>query len=545
MLRSPHQIPRPRISPLCGGAFLAASAILPLHAQPAPASAPATEQPAPPEPIFYIREYRVAGSTKLSPIEIQDIVYPYLGPARTAEDVEKARLALEAAFREKGYQTASVLIPQQDPRFGLIRLEVVEGKVGRLRVNGAKWYLPSKIKAGAPSIAEGSVPNLTETQKEIIALNRSADRRVVPALRPGIVPGTVDIDLNVEDKLPLHGSIELNNRYSADTTKLRLNGALSYGNMFQLGHTLGGSFQVAPENKDDSLVFSGYYLARINEGLSLMVQGSKQDSDISTLGGAAVVGAGSVFGLRAILDLPMAAKLYQNLTLGIDYRDMDETTLATGSALDTGIEYYPLSLSYAASRLGENDYTEFNLTATLHLRGLGDDDSRYGNKRYGARASFFHLRGDVSHTHDFKGGSQLFGKLQGQLADGALINNEQMSGGGLGNARGYLEATALGDNGIFGTVEYRSPSFVGTEDENGKWRNEWRLHAFLEGGVLGIYDALPGQNSTETFASFGFGTRFRYAEHFNGSLDIAFPLLEQTNADVLDPFLTFRGWADF
>lgn len=504
---------------------------------------------APESPIFYIREYRVSGFTKLSPLEVQETVYPFLGPARGAEDVERARLALEAAFRAKGFQTVSVLIPQQDPRYGVIRLEVVEGKVGRLRVNGAKWFLPSKIKDAAPSLAEGGVPDFNATQKELVALNRLADRRVTPQVRPGVEPGTVDIDLNVEDKPPLHGSIELNNRYSADTTKTRLNGALSYGNLFQLGHTLGGSFQIAPENTDDSLVYSAYYLSRINERVSLMLQGSKQDSDVSTLGGStAVVGAGETLGIRALFDLPSEKGFYQNFTLGLDWKRLDEQTFTFGDttlALWRPIEYFPISAAYASTFAGEDRFTEFNLTATLHLRGLGSDQSEFNNKRYKASGSFVHLRGDLSHTIDLKNGSQLFGKLQGQIASGPLINSEQLSGGGLGNARGYLEAEALGDNGIFATFEYRTPSFIGTEDENGIRRDEWRLHAFLDGGVLGIYDALPGQDSTSTFASIGLGTRIKYAKHFNGSLDFALPLVDEGRTDAFDPLLTFRGWADF
>jgi hemolysin activation/secretion protein len=511
----------------------------PLPAQPA---APSQEGP-----VFYVREYRVAGSTKLPALKIEETVYPFLGPARTAEDVEKARLALEAEYRAAGYKTVSVLIPQQDPRFGVIRLEVAEGTVGRVRVNGAKWILPIRIKAGAPSLAEGSVPNFTDTEKEILALNRRA--KVTPSMRPGIDPGTIDIDLNVEDELPLHGSLELNNRYSVGTTKLRLNGALSYGNVFQRGDTIGGSFQVAPENPDDALVYSGYYLSRINDHLSLMLQGSKQDSDVATLGGAsATIGRGTTFGLRALLDLPSTAAFYQNFTLGIDWKRLDEVTYFfgnTSNSLTAPIEYFPLSASYAATHVGKGNFTEINLTATLGLRGLGDNYAAYANKRYKADGNFFYLRGDVSHTRDLAGGMQLFGKLQGQLASGPLINSEQFSGGGLGSVRGYLEASALGDNGLFATFEVRGPSFTGVEDKDGKRADEWRIHAFLDGGVLGIYDALPGQESTTTFASIGVGTRFKFKEHYNGSVDLAFPLLDQATTDAFDPFLSLRGWADF
>src|SRR6478609_8015452 len=169
---------------------------------------------------FYIREYRVEGARRLKSLEVEEAVYPYLGPARTPGDVEQARVALEKVYHDKGFQTVSVVVPQQDPRRGVIRLEVVEGKVGRLRVNGARFFLPSKIKAEVPSLAEGSVPDMNRVSKEIVGLNRLADRRVTPVLRAGVEPGTVDIDLNVEDKLPLHGSLELNNRYSSNTSEL-------------------------------------------------------------------------------------------------------------------------------------------------------------------------------------------------------------------------------------------------------------------------------------------------------------------------------------
>jgi hemolysin activation/secretion protein len=58
------------------------------------------------------------------------------------------------------------------------------------------------------------VPNFNQVEREIVALNQWLDRRVTPTLRGGVEPGTVDVDLKVKDILPLHGSVELNNRYS-------------------------------------------------------------------------------------------------------------------------------------------------------------------------------------------------------------------------------------------------------------------------------------------------------------------------------------------
>ena len=494
---------------------------------------------------FYIREYRVEGARRLKNLEVEEAVYPFLGPRRSPDDVELARVALEKVYRDKGFQTVSVLVPQQDPRRGVIRLEVVEGKVGRLRVNGARFFQPSKIKREVPSLAEGKVPDINQVSKEIVGLNRQAERRVTPVLRQGLEPGTVDIDLNVEDKLPLHGSLELNNRYSSNTTSLRLNGGLSYANLFQLGHTAGLNFQLAPEDTADALVFSGYYLARVGGGLSLMLQGTKQNSDVSTLGGAAVGGRGEILGLRVLRDLPSTANFYQSFNFGIDYKNFEETILLGNDTIASPIEYYPLSATYGATWLAENSFTEMNSSLNFHLRGLGSGAQDYANKRYQADGSYVYIRADLAHTHDLTGGSQVFGKIQGQLAGQPLVNGEQIAGGGLGTVRGYLEATALGDNGVFGTVECRSQSLVGTPVKTGTRADEWRLLAFADAGVLGIRVALPGQQSRFGFASVGAGTRFKFKNHYNGSLDVGVPLIGQTDANAGDVRVTFRGWADF
>ncbi|QJE99325.1 ShlB/FhaC/HecB family hemolysin secretion/activation protein [Luteolibacter luteus] len=498
----------------------------------------------PQQSTLLIREYRVQGSTLLTPLEIEEAVYPYLGPGRTADDVEQARAALEKVFRDKGYQTVTVQIPVQDPRSGVIRLQVVEGKIGRLRVTGAKYFLPSRIKEEAPSLAEGSVPDFAKVKAEIIALNRLPDRTVKPQLRAGVEPGTYDVDLEVEDKSPLHGSLEVNNRYSPNTTQTRLNGAISYGNLFQKGHTLGLDFQVAPENPDDALVFSGYYLARVSDKVSLMLQATKQDSDISTLGGSAVAGRGEILGLRALFDLPGTDSFYQTFSLGMDWKSYDDRTIG-GFTFETPIEYFPVSANYGASWVKKNSFTQANLSLNFHLRGMGGDQAEFDGKRYQADGSFIYLRGDLSHTRDLNDGSQLFGKLQGQVSSQPLVNSEQISGGGLGNARGYLEATALGDSGIFATAEYRTRSFIGKKDEKGKQADEWRIHAFVDAGTLNVMKPLPSQKSFFNFLSAGAGTRFRLREHYNGSLDIGVPFTTQADAESGEVRVTFRGWAEF
>lgn len=533
---------------------------------PVVATAPSTE----PKPAaaavqtvgsIYIKEYRVLGARHLPPADVEKAVYPFLGPGRAPEDVEQARAALESAYKEKGFQTVGVQIPQQafPPRGGVVILEVVENKVGRLRVKGSRYYLPSDIKKRAPSIAEGRLPNWTDVTRDIVALNRIADLRVTPDLRAGVEPGTVDIDLNVKDTFPMHGSIELNNRYSAGTVPLRLNGSISYNNLWQLGHSIGASFQVAPERPADAKVFSGYYTMRfpnLND-FSLTLQGTKQDSDVSTLGGAAVAGRGQILGLRAARTLPGSDGFFHSISLGFDYKHFDEdvrlfaaptagSPTPTSTVTSTPIDYYPFSVNYGAGWSGKNHFTELNGGMNFHFRGLGSETDKFDNKRFNADGSYIYFRGDLTHTQDLPWGFQAYGKVQGQISDSPLINSEQISGGGLSTVRGYLESAALGDNGIFGSIELRTPSVFGNNSNKDKLKdNEWRFYAFLDAGRLELNDPLPEQKSRVDLASYGFGSRIRLLNHLNASVDAAMPLNTLGNLSSGDYLITFRVWADF
>ncbi|AHF89889.1 hemin-binding protein [Opitutaceae bacterium TAV5] len=490
-----------------------------------------------------IWEYRIRGSVKLPQKDVERAVYPYLGKLRTVEDVEAARLALEKAYQAAGYQSIGVQIPPQEVVGGIVRLQVVEGTVGRLRVHGSRYFDLNEIKEAVPSLAEGQTPNFQNVEREIVALNQHSDRKVIPTLRAGVVPGTVDVDLNVEDKLPLHGSLELNNRYSSDTKPLRLSGSLRYDNLWQLGHSAGFSFQVAPERTDDAKVFSAFYLAKLpDKPVSLLVQAVKQDSDVSTLGTFDVAGRGEIVGVRAIISLPPKTNYYHNLTFGIDYKKFEEDLTITGApgALQTPITYYPMSAEYSSTWVGENAVTQFNIGAHLHIRGLGSDPSEWDNKRYKSGGSYLYVRADLSQTRDLPDDWKLFGKIQGQFAGQPLLSGEQFGAGGLGTVRGYLESEVTADNAFGATLELRTPSLT-----FGGFFDELRLHTFAEWAGLTLNEPLPGQKSRFQLGSVGAGFRFKLKEHFNGSLDLGLPLLEGEHTEKNDPRLTFRLWSEF
>jgi hemolysin activation/secretion protein len=528
-------------------------------ALPYPAVEPGTAAAMPEREVtFPVRQIRVRGVKTLTADEIASAIYPYLGMGRTLDDLEQARAALEKAYRDKGYQTVGVELPVQNGTRGIIYMLAVENSVGRLRVRGAEYHLPSKIKENAPSLKEGTVPKFNEVQKDIVALNAWPDRRVTPSLVPGVLPGTVDVDLTVEDSLPIHGSIELNNRYNAGTTPLRLNGSVNYDNLWQLGHSLGLSTQLAPERIADAEIYSAYYIARFAQApnFSLMLSGTKQNSDISTLGGAAVAGRGEIVGIRGMFNLPgrqlkEGESYFHSFSTGFDYKKFNQDVELAGEVFSAPIDYLPFTVAYGGGWVRDKSFTEINASLNMHFRGVGSEPREFDVVRFDSDGSYFYFRGDTSHTQDLPWGFEAFGKIQGQATRNPLINNEQYAGGGASTVRGYLEVDAIADSGWFLTGEIRTPSLLpsatrqakGVEEE--KTGNEWRFHAFYDGGQLYLNNPLPDQIDLFRLASWGLGTRFTVREEIEGSLEVAWPLEDQGATLANDPFLLFQMKAGF
>ncbi len=495
------------------------------------------------EQAIYIKEYRVVGTTKLPREDVETAVYSYLGPGRTAQDVEGARAALEKAYRDRGFQTVSVNVPPQRGRGGIVVLQVTEASIGTVRVTGARFFHIDQIKRRARSLAEGSVPNFEDVQRDLIALNRKSDLQVTPEFRPGAVPGTVDVDLVVKDTFPFHGSVELNNRYSANTTPLRLDIAARYDNLWQLGHTIGFGFQVAPERVDDALVFSGYYIAPVPglDWLSVMVQGIRQNSNVSTLGGTAVAGNGEVYGGKLMFDLPGRPGLFHTASLGVDYKNFKQDLSINGEIVNSPISYYPFTASYSGFWAGKGYQLELDAAIVFSFQGLGSDEIEFDNRRFGSDGSFAYLRGSFGVTRDLPLGFQLYTMIQGQAAGVPLVDTEQFALGGLNTVRGYLEAEVLGDSAVAGTVELRSPSLLGWVKAEG---NDWRLFAFVDAGAAWLNEPLPDQLAEFSLWSYGFGSTIRVWDHFNSSVTVGFPQVTQNPTIAGTPLVSFRVWGE-
>lgn len=487
-----------------------------LHAQEMQ-QAPASDAPVQEENHFDVLEYRITGNTVLPNTSIEEAVYPWMGEGKSIADVEKAREGLEKAYHKAGYLTVLVDIPEQDVNQGIVRLNVTEGKVDRLRVKGSRYYSLGFIKAQAPSLAEGQVPYFPDVQREVASLNRTADRQVTPVMRAGKTFGTVDVDLKVKDELPLHASLELNDQYSKNTERWRLAGMIRYDNLWQRDHSLTLQFQTAPQNTDQVKVLSASYLYRFTDSDTMLaLYGVKSNSNVASVGGISVLGNGTIFGARVILPLPSLKDYSHSLSVGADYKNFQEDILFGADTAKTPISYLPFAVQYNATTQDEQSVTQFGLGMNFGLRGMVGTDDEFNLKRVGARSNFFVLKPEVQRTQVLPRNFQLWGKLDGQFASGPLISNEQYVAGGANSVRGYLEAEAAGDRALHATLELRSPALP-----HGDWLQELRLVGFYDIATLRVVDATADEREQHTIAGTGLGLRLKARQNWNASVSVA------------------------
>lgn len=515
-----------------GQAADAMSAVAAADAVPAPATRS--------QPRFDIREYRVEGNTLLEVRAIERAVYARLGPGRTIDDVEAARSALEQAYRDAGFQTVFVDVPEQEVNGGIVRLAVTEGRVSRLKVTGSRYFSNGWIRDQLQEAAPGTVPRIDAFQAQLRTLNaRSADRVLTPILRPGADPGTIEVEVRVEDRLPINGSFEVNNRNSANTSHTRIAAGIRYDNLWQRDHSLGFQYQVAPEDRDETEVIAVSYIARPKGSRNVFAfYGLSSDSDIATVGGDInVVGRGDVLGARAILPLPSSGGLFQSLQLGVDFKDFDETIGFSQEGEEnivTPISYLNWSLGWNATLLRERSTQTFGLALNFGLRGLVNDEQEFADKRFKGRPNYYYLAASYDVVRPFPWNTSLFLGLGGQITPEALISNEQFTAGGMDSVRGYHEAEQLGDYGFQGSLEWRSPDF-GAD----LWKRIGTLYGygFVDGARLLLNDPLPSQDNS-TLLSAGVGFRLE-AEPFTARLDLAWPFRDGPTTEEGDERLLF------
>lgn len=497
--------------------------------------APACAQEA--APRFDILEFAIEGNSVLAVEAIEAAVMPHLGPNRSMGDVEAARAALEKAYQGSGFLSVFVDVPEQRVDGGVVRLVVMEGRVERLSVTGSRYFSQGYIRRRVTELEPGRVPNFNEVQRQLAGVNRSDDRRVQPVLRPGRLPGTVDVELKVSDELPVQGRVELNNDHGADTDPWRLAATLGYDNLFQLDHSVSLTASVAPREPSQAQSLVLNYGVPLASGDQFVAYLAASNSTVETLGSTTVLGDGLTLGLRWVRPFAGPGGSYHSLSLGADLKHLDEQlSFADQTVTSTPLRYLPLQAAYNGNWSGGGSQTQLATTLVAAFRKLLERtvtcplaDGRvtqvdqFACKRRNASGTFAALRVDLRHTELFGWGA-LGLRLAAQAGTHLLPSGEQFSLGGSESVRGYLEGESVGDHGLLGSFELRSPNLAARlGGGDAAWLRELSVLGFIDAARTTVFEPLAGQHARVPLLGTGVGLRLAGRGGLNASMDLAVP----------------------
>jgi hemolysin activation/secretion protein len=474
------------------------------------------------EPRFDVQRYDVTGNTLLSQERIDRVLAPYTGKQRQLADVRRAQEDLTAAYRDLGYGTVQVLLPEQNINAGVIRLRVLQPKVGRVALGGNKHFDNENIRRSLPTLKEGEVPNAGALARNLQITGEHPIKRTTLLMRTAENPETVDVNVKIEDEKPWRFVATLDNTGNGDTGYLRSGIGFQHTNLFNRDHVFSAQYVTSPTHASKVSIFGvGYHAPyyRLNSSLDLFAGYSDVNSG-TVQGLFNVAGSGTILGARWNYYLPKWGTADQKLSFGLDYRAYHNDVTIGGVGLVPDITVRPVSLTYSGSVKGASSEAHYSAGFSTNVPGGNDGKAAdFARSRFNASENYKIFRYSASVLAGFAKEWQVRAALNGQYTNDALVSGEQFGLGGPESVRGYLVRELSNDKGVSAQFELFTPELA----RKAGLPEGVRLRAvgFYDIGTLSRNHALPGEVSSQTISDVGIGVRMHYGKLLSLRLDLA------------------------
>ena len=489
---------------------------------PVPAFAQPQPEAAVPALRFDIQAYQVNGNTLLKPADLARLVAPFTGKQKDFSDIQRALEAIEIAYRDLGFGTTQVLLPEQNIASGVVLFNVMEPRIGRITVDGAVRNDPANIQRSMPGLREGQVPNSREIARNLLLANENPARQLTVLLRTSETDDKINATIKVTEDKPWKASLSFDNTGNTSTGAYRLSTGLQHANVFNRDHVATFQYITSPNHLSDVKVYGfGYRIPLYSIGSSIELVGGYSNVNSGSLQNLfSVSGSGTIAGLRFNQHLPKLGDYEHKLVYGIDYKAFQNQVIVNGTSLVPDITVHPASLTYWGTLRGDGSEAGFYLNYTQNFFPNGNDgtDPDFKLSRTDARAGYRVYRYGANYNRAFVSDWQARFSMTGQYSDDALVSGEQFGIGGAENLRGFLEREVANDRGYRANAELYTPNLG---PKLGVAGLQSRLLGFFDWGNVARNSALPSESHQQTLASAGVGMRITAGPHFTLRSDYA------------------------
>ena len=435
--------------------------------------APVPERRGPlPELKVFAREIRVLGSTVFTAEALAQVTDPYRNREITSEDIESLRVALTLLYVRQGYSTSGALVPDQAIVDGVLTIQIIEGKLGRINVEGNYWFRTSyftsrlQLDAGPPV----NVHALQERLQRLQADPRI--ERINAELRPGETRGDSALNVQVAERRPIKAWLEYNNFTSPAAGSNQVMGTIADQNLLGFGDALrvkyGQSFgtdsnahgsginpnlnvnyvvPVTPYDTTFAVDYRRLEFSTIQSSFKPLGITGKFESIGFTLRQPVFRTPSQEFALA----LTGQSQSFKTSLLGDPFEFQSGSTngVSQVDALRFAQEYVHRTPNQVISALSRMSFGLPILGATVNS---GPDQ---------ATGEFFSWLGQTQLVRRLNPSNiQLLARADLQLSNKHLFVIEEMAVGGRYSVRGYREFTLLRDNVFLGSLEARIPVYT-------------------------------------------------------------------------------------
>lgn len=405
-----------------------------------------------------LREISFAGNSVFSDAQLLSVVAPFIGQRLADADLQALLQRLTEVYLQAGYSTSRARLPDQDLAAGRLRVEMVEGALEKIVVNGAHAldpaYIAQRLQVGLTTPLNVALlnANLRLLMQERGIANLSAE------LTPGTQAGGAVLVVTVEEGARYTAGVRVANDRAPAVGGTR--GAIdgSAHNILGRGDTVDFTLGLASGLNDLDFRLTLPWTAR---GPELSLRYFRAESQL-------VEEEFDVFGAEtrsSALDLGLSQTLWRDprrqlqLSFNLVGKHSESTLLGVPFSFSPGVENGKADVRVA--RLGLSWRQSFArdsfsaravwsagigvLGATVHGRALPDSQFHSG-----------YLSVQWLHSFGPRAGS-LYARGEAQLSNDGLLPLEKFSLGGVNSVRGYRRSRFVRDEGWSGSLEYRWP----------------------------------------------------------------------------------------
>ena len=485
---------------------------------------------------FDIDRFQIEGNTLVKPDEIEAVLKPFTGKQREYGDVQRAIEALRQHYRSGGFSVVWVVAPEQGLDRGVVTLRVIEGRIGKVTIEGNRFFDDANIRASLPALREGVSPRAGDISANSQLANENPAKQVDVVLRPGEKEGVVDASVDVIDIRPLKAFLTLDNTGNRQTGDYRLGVGVQHANLFNRDHIGTFNYVTSPGKENQvSLYSASYRLPLYSRGDSMDFIAAYSDVSAGTAqtvaGPLTFSGKGDVYGLRYNQLLQRRGEYSHRIVYGLDYRAYkNDCALGDFGAAGCGpaavnVTVRPISMAYSGNWAKPGRISDFYVALSHNVPGVANgQESDFNAARPspnggdGASSRYTILRAGASMVNAFESNWQVRGAFNAQYTSDALVSGEQFSIAGATAVRGFLEREIVRDTGYFANLELYSPNLAGKLVPG---EGNFRALVFYD-IARAANNPLAGEAKLQTsIASIGAGFRWNIQRNFNMRFDLA------------------------